>query len=175
MNSKFLPLFLWLFVFFIGCSVFNSNYVAAPFLFPPGNSSLGKIDTVWQISTFNGDSIEFATLRGKKVFAHFWATWCSPCVAEMPHLQALYNDKKQDSSLIFLFFCIEEKEIVQSFMTKNKYTFPIYISKKTPHFLQTGFIPSTFIFNTHGELAYKRVGEADWRDSSVTKFIDALP
>ena len=175
MNRTFLPIFLLSSLFLNGCFVFGTDYVTTPFNFPSPNSSLGTIDTVWQIYTLKGDSIEFSALRGKKVFANFWASWCAPCVAEMPHLQALYNAKRNDPSIVFLFLSIEDKETVQSFILKHEYTFPVYISKQAPRMLQISFIPSTFLFNSRGELAYKKIGYSDWSDSSVVRFLDSLP
>ena len=58
-----------------------------------------------------GKMLNTAELKGKVVFINFWASWCPPCRAEMPSIQALYNKLKSDDRIVFLFMNEDEKSL----------------------------------------------------------------
>ena len=71
----------------------------------------------WKLQSDNNTTLNFNTTKGKVVFVNFWATWCPPCIAEMPSLQALYNDYKD--KVVFLFVTSDNFKTVEEFKTKK--------------------------------------------------------
>ena len=102
-----------------------------------------------------------------------WATWCPPCVAEMPSLQDLYNDYKDQ--VVFVFVTSEGAEKVTPFMEKNNYNLPIYnMMSKEPDLLSTQSIPTTYLINKKGEIVIKKTGAANWNSTKVRNQLDEL-
>lgn len=92
-------------------------------------------------------------LRGKVVMVNFWATWCPPCRKEMPDLNALYKELK-DQGFVVLAISDEKAETVRSFVAKHKVTYPILLDpadKVHKEFAVDG-IPKSYVYNREGRL-----------------------
>lgn len=103
-----------------------------------------------------GNEISLSSLKGKVVFLNFWASWCGPCKAEMPHIQKVYEEYK-DKDVVILAVNLtpsEEDGIegVNSFLEKNKYTFPVLYDKdgSVAKKYRVRGIPTTYIINKEG-------------------------
>lgn len=121
-----------------------------------------KIDSYdWLLRDSYGEKVDFNSFKGKKIVINFWATWCPPCIAEMPSFQKLYNEFGQD--VVFLFVTNEDEETVKHFLTKRKLQLPIYheITNPIPEF-EGNNLPTTFIINENQEIVVKKIGSADW-------------
>src|SRR5690606_14890870 len=70
----------------------------------------------------NGNAIQLENLKGKVVFINFWATWCPPCIAEMPSIQKLYSEFESDEEVVFLLVEMDDKpQKAIQFMEKKGY------------------------------------------------------
>ncbi len=119
------------------------------------------------------DVFDFEAIKGKVVLINFWATWCPPCIAEMPSMQALYNDYKND--IEFVFVSNEENEVINQFLSKNNYTFKVYTPlTKYPESFDVTSIPRTFLIDKQGHIVIDKNGAANWNSSTVRKTIDDL-
>ncbi len=133
--------------------------------------SLASYD--WQLLDMEGSRFNFGETRGKVVIVNFWATWCPPCVAEMPSFQQLYE--VYGNKVQFIFYANDEAARVQSFLNKKKYSFPVYLSgTRTPIELEHPSIPTTYIIDAHGNIVLKEVGAADWDSQTVYELLDRL-
>ncbi|NER15542.1 redoxin domain-containing protein [Leptobacterium flavescens] len=130
----------------------------------------------WNLNQISGDrtgSFDFRDAEGKVVLVNLWATWCPPCIAEMPSLQELYNDYKEE--VVFLFVTHEEQERVLSFLNKNGYNIPVFQPLTTiPEEINSNSIPATFLIDKNGKIAIKKKGAADWNSNTVRNQIDQL-
>jgi thiol-disulfide isomerase/thioredoxin len=125
----------------------------------------------------DGEILDFESVKGKVVFINFWATWCAPCVAEMPSIEELYGKYKDNAEVVFVMINVEMKEEkVKKFIKKKGFTFPIYFPNQTrlPKIYESNGIPTTFVLDKEGYIAYKKVGMANYSAGSFTKFIDKL-
>ncbi len=111
--------------------------------------------------------------RGRVVLINIWASWCPPCVAEMPDLNELYRDYGDE--VIFLFVARDQKAKVDAFLVKHQYNFPVfYEQSKAPEQLQTSSLPTTFILNKKGKLVVAEKGAASWNSKATRAMIDGL-
>lgn len=77
----------------------------------------------------NGDTFTLSEQEGKVVLLNFWATWCSPCVEEMPALQKIHEEYGDQVKVVAV-DCGEEKEVVDSFLGEKDYTFSVGYDEK---------------------------------------------
>lgn len=125
----------------------------------------------WQLIGLQRGIVNFDKFKGKVIVVNYWATWCPPCIAEMPSLQALYNDYKSD--VVFLFIANDDKEKVKLFMEKNKYTFPVYfMTSENPPELDSNSLPTTYIIGKNGKIVVEKIGAADWNSKKVRNILD---
>ncbi len=119
------------------------------------------------------NDINLKELKGKVIFINYWATWCPPCVAEMPSIQSLYDDYKD--KITFVFITSDDSVKVTNFYKKHKYNLPTYNLNSTiaPE-ISTRSLPTTFIIDKKGKLVLKETGAANWNSSKVRQMLDDL-
>jgi len=145
---------------------------------PPENEQvmfLSKND--WKMPLMKSDSLDEVFLleqfKGKPLFINFWATWCPPCIAEMPSIQKLYDSYK--GKVVFILISNEECEVVNAFLKKNKYSFPAYcLEKGVPPIFETTTIPSSFIVSPKGRVMVHKTGAANWNSSKIRRLLDEM-
>jgi thiol-disulfide isomerase/thioredoxin len=145
--------------------------------FSPSIQNVGNQKTLqttnWELKGLNTENLNFKDLDDTVVFVSFWATWCPPCVAEMPSIQALYEDYKD--SVTFLLITDENWATVSKFYTKNGYDFPTYNQlTKAPKELESSSIPATFILSKDKKISVDKKGAANWNSDSTKKLLDVL-
>jgi thiol-disulfide isomerase/thioredoxin len=127
------------------------------------------------LDKLNGGVLDVEELKGKVVFINFWATWCPPCIAEMPSIQELYDKYKDNPDIAFIILNVEgpQEKKVDKFLKKKGYTFPIYFPNATqiPKVYESNGIPTTFVIDKEGYIAYKKVGMANYDSDNFVNFI----
>lgn len=137
----------------------------------PANNKVGEADYRWPLETPEGESFYLAQEEGKLIFLNFWATWCPPCIAEMPSIQRLYDQYKD--RITFILVSSENPETVRNFLNMKGYTFPVYIQRtQSPSIFQTQSIPTTFIISQEGKILVKKKGAAKWDSKKVIKWLE---
>lgn len=119
----------------------------------------------------NNNTITIANVPEKVVFINFWATWCAPCIAEMPSIAKLKN-KFQGKPVRFVIASDESKETIQKSKKIKGIDLPFYRydRRKMPLAFQANGIPATFLV-VNGEVVYSHVGMADWNSP---EFVETL-
>lgn len=124
----------------------------------------------------SGQEIDAANQRGKVVFINFWATWCPPCIAEMPSIAKLSEHFKGNDQVLFIMADVD-RDLVKSgaFMTKRKLDLPVHIPMGDipSHWFGTS-IPTTVILDKNGMIAARHEGMADYSRQKVVDFIHEL-
>lgn len=142
---------------------------------------LGEKDSdnsVYDISFLNVNNEELNTkdLVGKVVFINFWATWCPPCIEEMPSIQYLYDKFKDNNDIVFLLVDVDaDLKGAQKFMEKRNLDMPLYIpnSDIPTSFLQAA-IPTTVILDKRGAIDVRLEGGRDYSAPQVTQALESL-
>lgn len=128
------------------------------------------------VKNLNGETIDLVQYKGKPIFLNLWATWCGPCRAEMPSIQKLYNSVNKDS-IHFIMLSLDEPDQVKKvnkYVESKEFTFPVFIAQELPEQLQVKLIPTTFVIDKDGTIAYKKEGMADYDTKQFKKFLDKL-
>ena len=126
---------------------------------------LGQPLADFTLLDLRGQSVQLAALRGKVVFVNVWATWCQPCVEEMPTIQQLY-ERLHGQGLEVLAVSLDAlgAQVVQPFMQNYRLTFPTLLDTKNlvQRLYHTTGVPESFIVDKRGILVDKVVGPRDW-------------
>ena len=161
--------------------MYLNEVIDAPELKKPSSREM-KVTTIdfernmLQFSDLENNIFSIQNFKGKNLFINYWATWCNPCLAEMPYMAELYEKYKDEEDIIFLYLSREKLETIKNYIPKDEslQQLPIYKVITDDEFFATSGIPTTFIVNSDGEVIVKDLGSAFWNDESVFKFIDNL-
>jgi len=127
----------------------------------------------YQLSDLNGAPKTVTIGEGKATFISYWATWCPPCIAELPSIEKLYNDYGEQVN--FLLITDEEPEKVRRFLQEKGYQLPAYIPRlKAPKALFSRSIPTSYLIDGNGAILIKETGAADWNSEQVRAVLEAL-
>lgn len=123
-----------------------------------------------------GNTTSTANLKGKVVFINFWATWCPPCLAEMPALNDLYNQLKGDDQFVFLFLNEDDNlSKAAAYLQSNGFAMPLVSTAgSVPSAIYTGTLPTTVILNKEGKIVYKHEGLANYNSIEFINQLKAL-
>jgi thiol-disulfide isomerase/thioredoxin len=133
-------------------------------------SSLPKVAS-FSYRTESGETVSTESLKGKVVFINFWASWCPPCRAEMPSINELYKQFKNDDRYVFVFMNEDEdKQKAINYLKKEGFDMPIMTSSTSiSQELYSGTLPTTIVLNKAGEVAMKHEGMAKYNSGSFIK------
>lgn len=128
-----------------------------------------------RLTNLQGEEFNLSSLKGKVVFMNLWASWCPPCIAEMPNIQALYN-KMDKSKVAFVMLSLDEnQQKAKKFIARKKHTFPVYFpSNGLPQDLYSSAIPTTFILGPDGSILAKHEGMADYDTEEFRNYLSSL-
>lgn len=119
---------------------------------PPRLPMIRRADYSWKVSSLDGRELDLAGFRGKVIFLNVWATWCPPCVNEMPSIERLYEQVK-DEGIVFICASAEDRETVRRFVSEHGYKLPIYtFAGEPPEVFRAEAVPTTFIIAPDGTI-----------------------
>ncbi len=130
-------------------------------------------DTNWTITDLNGRNLTLNSFKGEVKIINFWATWCPPCIAEMPSFVSLYQDYK--GKVDFYFVARDRNDRVVKFLEKKGYDLPVYFEKGlTPKALYYVGLPTTYIIDKSGKIVLSESGSANWNSPEIRSLLDQL-
>jgi thiol-disulfide isomerase/thioredoxin len=137
-------------------------------------ASISEEEVVFKDET--GKEVRLSSLKGKVVFINFWATWCPPCIAEMPSIHQMVQHLKGNDKLVVLTVDVDQ-DLRKSlkFMQKRNFDLPVYIlASAVPSAYLGNSIPTTIVLNKQGKLVFKHEGGADYTNKEFIDFIIKL-
>jgi thiol-disulfide isomerase/thioredoxin len=123
-----------------------------------------------------GNVVDVSKLKGKVVFINFWATWCPPCIAEMPAIDELYGQFKDDENVVFILAEMDnDYPKAEAFMKRKGFAAPVYTPMSAlPEVMYTGTLPTTVILDRSGNISFNHEGTADYSNPKIATFIRNL-
>jgi cytochrome c biogenesis protein CcmG/thiol:disulfide interchange protein DsbE len=119
-------------------------------------------------------SVQLSKYRGKVVVLNFWATWCGPCIVELPSLLQLHHDQP---NLVILGVSIDEDpDAYKTFLARRHVDFITVRdpSQSAAKLFHTEMWPETYVIDRNGKIRSKYVGATDWSDPEIRAFLKSL-
>lgn len=128
----------------------------------------GELAPDFELTTLDGQTVTLSEYRGeKKVLLNFWASWCAPCRAEMPHLQNYYKEQAEADEMEILAVNLTDKDNgldkIEAFAEDFRLTFPIPLDQtgQVGDTYEAITIPTTYLIDTEGRIQQKYIGPMD--------------
>jgi thiol-disulfide isomerase/thioredoxin len=146
----------------------------------------GEFAPALRLPLLGGDTVDLAELRGQVVLVNVWATWCPPCVMELPSMQRVY-ERYADQGLTIVAVAVDSfpgvvrpdgrvDGVVSQFADRLGLDFPIALDPTggTEALLGVGYLPTTFLVDRGGRIRVREVGGRHWDRSPYMEKIEAL-
>lgn len=128
---------------------------------PASTTIVGREAPDFTLQNTSGKAVHLVDLRGKVVLVDFWATWCQPCRALMPHLQKMHEELSSKGLVILGLDIGEEADDVSEFMRNESYTFPVLLGAEpdvSSKYYVEGY-PTTFVIDRNGRIIFRAFAE----------------
>ncbi len=137
----------------------------------------GELAPDFELTTLKGEDMRLSDYRGKAVILNFWATWCPPCRAEMPHMQTFYeNQQDKDVEVVAVNLTTEDRDMteIKNFVEEFGLSFPIPmdVDGDIGALYQAFSIPTSYIIDREGRILHKIVGPMD--EEMMNGFIEEI-
>jgi thiol-disulfide isomerase/thioredoxin len=131
-------------------------------------------DYTWTLHDLDGRTVPLEEYRGKTVFLNVWATWCPPCVAELPSIARLARTPRLNHVAFVCVSIDQQPQTVRRYIQGKDWPMTVLHATGTPGAFSTDGIPATFLIAPDGRIAASYLGGADWDDPTVVAFIERL-
>ncbi len=161
--------------------VFLGFWVVYLTFFAPGNRKPLENSAIdqpaeynWKLEDLGEQPVQFSRFKGKTVFLNIWATWCPPCVREMPSIARLAENPRLKGKNIE-FVCVATDDAtatVVQFLRDKSWPMTVLRSQSLPPVFLTDAIPATYIITPGGSIVAAEVGANDWDKPEVVAFLE---
>lgn len=135
---------------------------------PPANLNMAMV-------SMEGDQVNLQQFRGKVLFINFWASWCPPCVAEMPTILKLSKEISNPDVQFILVNLDENSQKARDFIKRKDINLPVFQPiSRIPTELSSSTIPATFIIDKSGRIALQRKGMAEYDTKAIRALLKKL-
>ena len=137
------------------------------------NASLSSLPEI-TLKNIDGKDINLADYgtNEKITVISFWATWCNPCKAEMPTLEAIHKRMDNDKFTVIGIHVGPGPENIRNYLKISPVTFPIYIDMDLEYDWGVPGLPTTFLISPDGEMLYRAVGKRDFSSPQMEEFFN---
>ena len=138
------------------------------------NTEKIKADLDFALIDSEGNSKSLKDFRGKVIFLNLWATWCPPCIAEMPNIDSLHEEMGDEIAFVMLSLDQDFEKAI-NFNKYKEYDLPIFKpASYLPRMYESNSIPTTYVIDADGYLALTHYGMADYDSIEFKNFLKSL-
>jgi len=131
-------------------------------------------DYSWRLERADGSQTTLESLRGQVLVINIWASWCVPCVTELPALERL-ADSLADSDVEFAAISVDKPAALQQFLVEHPVRLPIYREvDKPPKVFGLSIVPTTYVIDRAGSIVLHHRGAYDWDQAGLRVMLRAL-
>lgn len=179
----------WVFIFLIGAALYASGYhtevigrlqsvlLYTGIMQPDTDESImhgQRAEYNMPLLTIDGDRIYLSEFEGKTIFMNLWATWCPPCIAEMPNIQRLYDDI-DDENIVFVMASLDQDpQKAWDFVKRKEFTFPVYSVIAKPRVYDSSVVPTTYVISPQGDIVMEHQGMAKYDTDEFKEFLRSV-
>jgi thiol-disulfide isomerase/thioredoxin len=130
-------------------------------------------DTVpgsWKLRPPEGPTMTFSDLQDRPILLVVGATWCKPCMDQMPTLQVLHDTTGRNVRVAFV--STEPRDSLRERVGGDRYSLPVFVAEDLPRPLTGELLPRTYLIRPDGAIVYRHVGPADWGASATHRLLD---
>ncbi|MBA7683218.1 Thiol-disulfide oxidoreductase ResA [subsurface metagenome] len=140
-------------------------------------ATVGKAAPDFTLQNLEGQSISLNDLKGKPVLINFWATWCGPCVFEMPYLQEIHDEWSGKGLMVLAINRGESSSKVEQFLQSNNLSLPVLLDTKLDVFRRYNIrsIPTTFFIDKDGIIQVKVIGAFPNKEAIENRLSKIMP
>jgi len=180
----------WVFIFLIGAALYASGYhtevigrIQSVLLYtgvlqPDTDESImhgRRADYNMPLLTVEGEQIYLSEFEGKTIFMNLWATWCPPCIAEMPNIQRLFDDVKDNNDIVFVMASLDQDpQKAWDFVNRKEFTFPVYSVIAKPRVYDSSVVPTTYVISPQGNIVMEHQGMAKYDTDEFKDFLNSV-
>ncbi len=138
---------------------------------------VGRPAPNFEFPGLDGKMVRLSDYRGKVVLVNIWATWCPPCIEEMPSMEKLYNElHRENFEILAVSIDAVGIEAVGPFIKAYKLTFPALIDREGTirNSYRTTGVPESFIIDREGILVKKIIGPLNWASPEISRYFQNL-
>ena len=137
---------------------------------------LSEQDYRFIMATADDETLTLSDMRGSVIFVNVWASWCPPCIAEMPTIESLYTELKDHDNIRFILLSMdEEKERAVNFMENRNFETPyMFPASQIPSALRGTVLPTTYVISKEGQVIYEKRGIADYSTAPFRNWLVEL-
>ena len=141
----------------------------SPYTAQPGTAS-------FELPDVKGQPHKLGDYRGQVVLVNFWASWCPPCIQEMPVLERLQQELNEQPFKILAVNVGEKKYRVWKFVKLINFGLPVLLDTRKDTFNAWGVsvLPTSFLLDKQGNIRYRVQGDIEWESEAVVTLIEAL-
>ncbi len=136
----------------------------------------GQASLDWTVQDPAGAPVSLAQYKGRPIVLNIWATWCGPCVQELPSLDRLAaNQEITERGIVVLAITQDDTETLQRFLAgRSIQSLQVLRSDEIPAAFASQYIPATYIIDAQGQIVESTIGGADWDTPEVVNFLKEL-
>lgn len=179
----------WGIIFMIGAGLYATGYhtevigkVQSVLLYtgilqPDTDASImhgNRADYNMPLLTLDGERTSLSEFEGKTIFMNLWATWCPPCIAEMPNIQRLYDDIDNENIVFVMASLDQDAQKAWDFVERKGFTFPVYSVLAKPRVYDSSVVPTTYVISPQGDIVMEHQGMAKYDTDDFKQFLTAV-
>ena len=176
----------WAALLLLGGSLYCTNYhtevigivqriiLTSGIIQPSENEDTILADYNLLLEDLEGNAHNLSDWKGKPIFLNFWATWCPPCIAEMPDINKLYKFVKKE--VHFAIISVDkDREKAKKFAEQKGFDLPIYfIKNRLPQVYESTKIPTTYVIDSQGQIVISQRGMAKYSSDAFINYLGGL-
>jgi peroxiredoxin len=155
-------------LFFLMGNDLNFKFTSLPAI------AIGTPAPEFTLPDLDGKNVSLSDYRGKIILLNIWATWCQPCVSEMPSMEKLHNKfKKEEFQILAVSIDTQGKNVVAPFMEFHNLSFKALLDTRgtIQRSYQATGVPESFIIDKNGIIIEKVIGAIDWSSPKVIQYL----